>query len=465
MWQPVPIVGGAYSDETRPWSAQDCVNYLPVPAERPQGRSPSKLLTPPGLRLFAAVGTGPCRGARNVEGALFVVSGNTLYRVHANGSSTSLGTIPGVGPVGMSHNQITGGNELLITAGSSGYVFNTRTSTLSRITDPGYPGAVAVDYVDSYLVQVEPFGRFWFHSELADATDYNTVDRYESEASPDRIVTLRVNQSEVVVFSERTIEFFDNVGAATNTFQSKRIVIQTGIAGRDAVAAIDNSLMWLGDDGIVYRLNGYQAVRMSTHPVEQEISRCNIALAQATVWEDRGHKVWYLTFPDGLTWGYDVASGEWHRRQSYGLRRWRAVGLVRWQDRWLAGDYANGNLYEVTWDEATENGAPLVSERISGVLHGEQNRLLVAGVEFVFDTGVQSHSDPDAFVDVRYSKDGGRNWSNWRRRSLGEIGEYAKRVKLLRLGQGRQWVFHVRVSSSMKRDLLAASILLEPCDR
>lgn len=60
-------------------------------------------------------------------------------------------------------------------------------------------------------------------------------------------------------------------------------------------------------------------------------------------------------------------------------------------------------------------------------------------------------------VDFRYSKDGGRNWSHWRTRSLGELGDFQKRVQFNRLGQGRQWVFEVRVTDPVKRDLLAAS--------
>ncbi|NIJ86993.1 hypothetical protein FHY35_004043 [Xanthomonas arboricola] len=71
-------------------------------------------------------------------------------------------------------------------------------------------------------------------------------------------------------------------------------------------------------------------------------------------------------------------------------------------------------------------------------------------------------SEADHWVEVCYSKDGGRNWSNWRRRSLGAIGEYEQRVKLLRLGRGRQWVFKIRVSSPRRHDLLGAVAYIEP---
>lgn len=62
----------------------------------------------------------------------------------------------------------------------------------------------------------------------------------------------------------------------------------------------------------------------------------------------------------------------------------------------------------------------------------------------------------DRFVEVAISKDGGRNWTNWRRMSLGLVGEYWVRQVMRRLGVGRDWRLHIRVSSPIKRDLLGA---------
>lgn len=67
-------------------------------------------------------------------------------------------------------------------------------------------------------------------------------------------------------------------------------------------------------------------------------------------------------------------------------------------------------------------------------------------------------------VDIRYSKDGGANWSDWRRLDMGDTGAFAKRIEALRLGRGRQWVFDVRVTDPVKADILAASIKLEQTD-
>lgn len=389
-WKPAPIIGGAYSDDAKAWSCQDTVNWIPVAAERSGSRTPTMLRGAPGMRTFCITGSGqPIRGAHNVEGLLLVVSGTTLYRVSTLGAATALGTIPGVERVSMAHNQITGGSEVAIANGQGGYVYNTVTGTLTQITDDGFPGAIRFDFCDGYIMGVEPGRRFAFHSQLAAAGDYNTLDRYEAEGSPDKLVGQIVTHREWWLFGERTIEPYVNTGEATGTFQrSSGTVIEVGAASRNAIVQMDNSVFWLGNDGVVYRANGYAPQRISTHAIEQAISRCNLAQAFAFTFEDRGHKIFYLTFPDGMTWGYDAASSEWHRRKSDGLDRWRINTLTRWNGRWIAGDYTNGKLYELNWDVQDEDHAVLERRRVTGVLSDNQNRVTVDGVALVFDTGV-----------------------------------------------------------------------------
>jgi hypothetical protein len=66
----------------------------------------------------------------------------------------------------------------------------------------------------------------------------------------------------------------------------------------------------------------------------------------------------------------------------------------------------------------------------------------------------------DRKVFICYSDDGGHTWSNWRERSLGNVGEYGKRIRLDRLGSFRERIWRIRVSSPVKRDIIAASAQL-----
>lgn len=398
--QPVDLIGGFYKDDSLPWSCQDTVNWLPVAAEVAGTRTVKKFSTPPGLKPWQQIGTGPIRGMHDCEGLRLIVSGRYLYRISNAGVGIPIGVIPGVGRVQMTHNQFQTGFQVLVEngQGGGGYVYTTATDTFAKITDEGYPGSISSDYLDSYLLGVEPQGRFWFHSNLADATDYNTLDRYEAEAAPDRIVGLAVSASEVVVFGQRTTEFYYNAGQATGTFQNRKSSITRGCASRHTIQKLDNTLFWLGDDGVVYRLNGYSAMPVSTRPLEKAISGYNWPEAVAYVWEDRGHKVYYLTFPDGQTFGYDVITGLWHRRESYGMKRWRANHIIAWERKWYVGDFQTGRIFEMDWDYFLEGSQPMVSERISPALSDDQSQLIVPNAELIFDTGSEPTVAPPLLI-------------------------------------------------------------------
>lgn len=385
-WSPVPLAGGHYTDNARPWANQEVVNWLPVKAERPGARSDLMLRDVPGLRPFSVVGTGPIRGAHNAEGTLFIVSGTGLYRISPLGVASSLGTVPGVGRVSMAHNQITGGNEVVIANGSAAYVYNTAEDSFAQITDEGFPGAKSVRFLGQMILYVEPFGRYWGSSDLADATSYNTIFRQEAEGSPDLILHVEPSQGEALVFGKRTIEVWNNTVTENANFQ-RTTVIERGAASQGAIVTLDNSVMFLGDDGVLYRLDGYTPIPISTRLLEFGIRREDREKAYAFTWEDGGHKVVYFNFPGGKTYGFDVSQNEWHRRESYGLDRWRLNCLAPFARKWIGGDFADGTLWELDWDYHKEGCDEIVRICRPPMMHNGGNRVRVNGLRFVVDMG------------------------------------------------------------------------------
>jgi len=462
----MPFIGGAYADDTKPYDQQDCVNYMPEMAEGPGGRSPSIERGVPGMRRIVDAGDGPVRGLHNCEGILFMVRGQTLYQVNADYSLTSLGTIPGVGRCPMTHNTVNNGYQVTVVNGNAGYVYNTATSDFVQITDDGFYGSIMCDFCDNYICHLEPYGRFWFISDLSDATSFTSGQTYQAEASPDRINSLIVDHRQVWALGARTCEVFvdsptfnddSGVEVLVQVFQrSEGTLMEEGCASVFARGQLDNTIYFLGSDGIVYRADGYTPVRVSNFAVEQDIAKCNLSQCYAYTWVDHGHKVFYLTFPDGHTWGYDVATQLWHRRQSYGRNNWRVSCLENWNGVWIAGDAIDGRLYALDWNVFDEDGAPLVAERTSPYSTEAQNRILQAAMEVVMDTGYGALNG-DNYVNLAYSDDGGRNYSNWKQVSLGKVGQYGTRVQFFRLGQFRSRIFRLQVSSPVKRDLIAVS--------
>lgn len=389
------IVGGSYADETRPYDQQDTVNYLPEQAESDGARSRGILRCVPGFDVPAvSLGVGPIRGSRDVEDVSYHVSGTAFYKCIPTGANTitatNLGTIPGNGRCSLSHNQITGGHEIIIVNGiaGGGYVYNDVTGVLTQITDPDFFGALCVDYLDQYFLLVKPNGDEFYNSDLSAGLSYNSLNTYEAEADPDRIVGLIVNHEEAWIMGRKTIQPFYSSGQLDGLFLPLQgSVIQQGCAGTFAYCNLDNSVFWLDDIGIFRRANGYTPTRISTHPIEQSIIGLDWSQVYCFPWSDRGHQVVYWTFPDGHTWGYDVSSGQWHRRESYTMARWRISTLVFTAGRWLAGDAFNGNLYWLDWNVFAENTQPLISERRSAYQHDNGNKLTANRLELFMDIG------------------------------------------------------------------------------
>ena len=396
-WRDFPLPDGSYSDDTRPWSQQDVYNYLPTRAEQSGTRSPMKYLPVPGLDHFANVGTGPHRGGHDVEGRIFVVSGNKLYQVATDGTATERGTIPGTGRVSMTHNQIDGGNELLIGTGSNSYVWNTVTEAL---TANGVP-LFSVDFLNQLCLGVDQQRRFWRYSGLADATSWNTLDNESAESSPDRIIGGIVSQGQWLVFGERTIEAWDNTPTQDTAFQ-RTVVIERGCANWATLCRLDNSVMFVGNDSIPYRLSGYTATPIAPKAITEEIARHDPKKLFAFTYEDNGYVIYYVTAQDGYTWGFDVTgmdSGNKplrHRRESFGLTRWRINTLFKSNGAWYAGDYANGKLYRLKWKHVYEGCEIMPRGFRSGVLHNGGNRMRVHGMKLLVNTGMPSSTDPKA---------------------------------------------------------------------
>jgi hypothetical protein len=273
-----------------------------------------------------------------------------------------------------------------------------------QITDDAFPGARSIDFIGQRIVGVEPFGRYWFWSSLVDASTWNSLDSAQAETSPDRIKGLIVSHNEVLIFGERTIEPWAHAPTESSVFQLQTgSVIESGCASGNTIKRLDNSVFYLTDTGQVARLNGYTPQIISTQAMEASIRDLNWSRAFAFTWEDSGHAVYYITFPDGYTWGYDVRQGRWHRRESYGMDRWRINALCKSNGRYIAGDYSSGAIYALQWGYVYEGCEIMPRKFRTGVLHDNGNRISVHGIRLNVATGgepsLPNCTDPEIPVD------------------------------------------------------------------
>lgn len=434
------------SGRSKPVNSERLVNMY---AEQSDGVSPVTLHGSPGLSLVGTYGSGPIRGIRYMAGSRYVVSRSSLY----NSSGLFLGSINGTGPVSMSDD----GNQLVIVTGNrTGYVYSVA-GGLNQITDPDFPGATSVDYLDGFFLFSEPDSGIFFISAINDATDFDALDFAAAESAPDDLIRVFVDHREVWLMGSDTCEIWTNTGGAFPFERMSGAINEKGIRGRFTITKTDNSLFWVDRDGIVRRAgDGYVPLRISTHAIEYQISKGDLDNAEAFSYVQEGHEFYVLTVPDAGTFVFDAATQLWHERESYQAGRWRASSFARNGGTQYVGDYENGNIYSLDLDKYTENGITQIAEITFPPIQMDGNRFNLHSVRLDMETG--TGSTPQVMLEV--SKDG-KTWSNESWRDFGAIGDYTKRVIWRRLGRYLDCHLRFTISDNAKRAVFAAYAEIE----
>ena len=473
-----PILGSTYVARSVNAADARMVNLYPeiVPEG---GKEPAYLQRCPGLQFLASVGVGPIRGVwafSNNASDAFVVSGNSLYKINTSYSATLLGTIAGSGPVSMADN----GTQLFIAANGPSYIYNNTTNAFSQITDPDFPGAVSVGFLDGYFVFNEPNSQKIWITSLLDGLSVDPLDFASAEGSPDGVVGLIIDHREVWVFGTNSVEVWYDAG--TQDFPLQRIqgaFNEIGCVSAYTLAKMDNGIFWLGADargrGIVYRANGYTGQRISTHAVEWHIQQYgDISDALAYTYQQDGHSFYVLIFPSAnTTWVYDVATQAWHERAGFSngsFTRHRSNCQMSFNNEIIVGDYENGNLYAFDMETYADNGQIQKWLRTWRALPSGQNNLRRTthhSLQIDLETGVGLNlgqgSDPE--VMLRWSDDGGHTWSNYHTSPVGKIGQYYHRTFFRRLGMTlklRDRVYELSMTDPVKTAIMGAELLISP---
>ena len=360
-----PILGSTYVARSVNAADARMVNLFPeiVPEA---GKEPGFLNRAPGLNLLSTVGTGPIRGLwafSSSDSTAFVVSGTELYKITTSYAATLIGTVAGTGPVSLADN----GTQLFIAANGPSYIYNNTTNAFGQITDPDFPGAATVCYLDGYFVFNEPNSQLMWVTQLLDGTSIDPLEFVSTEGSPDGLIAVVSNFREVWAFGTNSIEVWYDSGATDFPLQRIQGAFnELGCAAPYSVAKMDNGLFWLGRDrrgqGIVYRANGYSGVRISTHAVEWQIQQyADLTDAIAYTYQQDGHSFYVLVFPSAnTTWVYDAATQAWHERAGFDngeFTRHRGNCQMAFNNKIVVGDFENGNIYAFDLDDYSDNGS------------------------------------------------------------------------------------------------------------
>ena len=372
-----------------------------------------------------------------------------------------------------------GATTMQLSLTSSGAAINTSgvQSGVHTLDSDGYGfpnGATTVSYLNGRFICIEIGTQNFFCSEVLDGKYWDALNVQTADSNPDEAEASIVSHNELIVLCEFSGEVFYDSGTIPSPFtRNVSGVFEVGTSAPFSLAKIDNSIMWLGQSttggNIIYRLNGYTPSRISTYSIEYALNQMTTtADAQAFAYQQEGHHFYVITFPTGnKTFVYDANTQLWHERAAWDsvagtFNRWAANHYAFFNGMHLISDYASNAILSLDLDTYEDNGYVHKWLRSWRCNSSDMKRQLHHKLTLEAEMGVANDSStangkhPD--VMMRYSKDGSHTWSSELWRSLGEIGEYTKRVFWHRLGMttGQPRIYEISGTAPVKITLLGA---------
>jgi hypothetical protein len=487
-----PILGSSYVARSVNAADDRMINLFPEIV--PQGgKEPAFLTRAPGLTAFKVIPgiSNSIRGLYNLYGVIYVVRGPDLYSMAPPAYTpvlrgTAITSASLLTPVVIADN----GTQIFIAGDDfNGYVYNVNTTVFTKMV-PGvyanFPGCTSVAFVDGFFLINKPNTQRVYASTLYDGTTWDPLAFASAEKSSDNVVGVAALHGELWVFGTNSTEVWANTGNAGFAFSPiPGAFSEIGCLSIYTVAKMDNTIYWLGIDsrgaGVVYRAKGYTGQRVSTHAVEWQIQQLSLDNACSYTYQQDGHSFYVLnTHPipridlSPTTWVYDVATESWHERKSYDtssgiyLRHWGScqctvklsTGVQSVVS--LIGDVRVAAVYYFDLLNFTDSGTAqlwLRSWRALPTGQNNLNRTVHHSLQLDCETNQGLGTQPEC--QLRFSDDGGNNWSNYRFANLGLVSDLPTRVIWRRLGMTlalRDRVYEVSGTDPVKISIMGAEL-------
>lgn len=434
----------------------------------PRGDAGAVLHRAPGLVNFGTTTEEGCRGLIEVAGVLYVAFEGELEKFStAGGASVNVGNLNGTKKGFFARNNASTPDKVFIDPDGNIYTF-TPTATTSGF-DADLPASNSVAQLDGYFLFTTGLGQIW-------ATGLNvvTVDplSFTTDQTSGGLIRGVTWGGRYYALGVKASSIYSNAG--TSPFPLAKVdTIPRGIAGPYCVTGHEDNfskgLHIIGDDNVVYRIDGNQVIPIS----EPDLNGLIEAVADKTTLEmcsyiSRGHAYIQISCP-AWTWVYDINYKKWHERPSYLLSRSRITQTYYAFSKWLCGDTETGNLQQITSTSHLELEDPLICEVWSAPVKQfpQRSRGISAFFDFAVGVGDASGTEPiatDPSVSISYSTDGGQTFSIPRIRKLGRqsLGKTRVRVNQIKAAGAQGYIWKIRMSDPVHFGLMGGEMTGEP---
>lgn len=471
----IPLTGGAYQSRNAIGDYEIAENvFMETNPQTSESPTPATHFQREGLRLLSSPPTqGMGRGVFTLStGALVTAVGSSFYSIGPDFQFNLLGALgQQFTPVSVSDN---GNNAVIVDGSSVGHQITLPSlSNFGSILDPTstFVGSVYADFSDTYLGFTVPGSNGWYVTDPNSLT-FNQLQQAAKDAKPDPIVAFKFNLRQAWLIGTESTEVWFLAGSTPFPYQSwPNIIVPYGCAAAYSLVQADVDLFWISRNkqgqAIAVQTHGNAVEAISTRALEYEWSTYQtVADCVGGTYQIAGHTFVIFHFPTAdRSWGYDLATKQWHRRtwtDTNGVPHrekvsfYASVGPEGGYPKTIIGqDWNTGALYAVDPQAYDDNGSPIVCRR--SFPHQMSDLREVTHVAFVADfatgeavgltegniTVSNGLNLTSPALCMRYSKNGGKTWSNYRQKALITTGHYRSMMRFRGLGQGRDWVFEL----------------------
>ncbi|KCZ47776.1 packaged DNA stabilization protein [Hyphomonas sp. CY54-11-8] len=431
----------SYGD-ARKW----CINYYaeknPTDPQRPM-----RLVTTPGSVIVdnGSVLGGIPRGLFQADGfasgKLVVPDGTTIRLYDPNVDAwTSLS-----GPITGSDRVKAAFGEVEAAFLANGALFVSDGSSVAAVTDADFATLLS-DHSQTAFSSVVTIGqrmvftygsRFGYSAAL-DFDNTTTLNYYTAENAPDGIVAAAVLGDMLWIFGTQTIEPWVQTGDNDDPFRPLTAqVVRRGCMARDTIRVLDNSLFFIADDRTVRRLDGLVPTILNADDawVTRHLEGVSASDVICSTMETDAHSFYIINTPTACI-VYDVATGQWHKRESYDEDTWEWAYIVRKDATFYAGSRLYSTLVTLSRSYRSDRMADSSTFGTEIVRKFSAHLPVMKGVPPIhcvrLDTlsgvGLNSGQGSSPVISLEVSADRGNTFYDMGDASLGEIGAYDAQV-------------------------------------
>ena len=463
----IKLTGGFYEARSLIANAQRCVNLYPEP-NAPDSPFPFTHYLTPGLRRLSPPLAGPGQGLYTAtNGDLYAASGGGLFYINPRFVAERIGTVTAGSRVYMADNAQAGA-MVVVDGSSQGLQVDLASHKATLITDPTFVGGSRIAFVDGYFVVTSTLKNQIYLSNQY-STSWNPLYFAGKSGGGDPVVACIALHRELWLLGTETSEVWYETGAVDFPFQPiSGVFIQHGVNAPNSLCQQDLICYWLGQNPqgkcVVFKGNGYQAMRISTYAIENAIQQYEVTSdAIGFTYQQGGHVFFVLTFPSAdATWVWDEATQLWHQRASMdsngGFHKVAYSAFAQAYGLPVAQDANDGSLYALDlsygYDDTSYSQKLIPRVRTFPHLINDGKRLEYTRFIADMETGnaidipwvpgdLGDTVDGQPQISMRFSDNRGGSWSTPQVQTFGSTGQENVQIIWTRQGLSKDRIFEL----------------------